>query len=99
MPYDVTTGESEMTNLKNVLQNPDKYFVVWLEPHYGMDKEGNKITCARKVSTTLKEAIAISRDAVVAIHGKHPEELSEEELLREFITIHWADIEERKENK
>lgn len=77
MGNDVYTKES----LKELLENDDEYFIVFSEPHPGLDKEGNEITTNRTIFVTLKNAVEQARFSLRTKNVK----LSDEELLDFFI--------------
>lgn len=66
--------------------------LVWAEPYPGIDSSGNERTCVCELCMSVQDAIDHSRkiwaearslgEAVV---------VSDEDLLVDFMTVHWAD--------
>ena len=56
----------------------------WTEPRIGIDTDGNKVAAHVTSQATIHDCIAMSR------HALKSSVASDEFLLDEFITTHWA---------
>lgn len=70
-------------------------YVEWIDPVPGLDKDGNEVTGTQISRMSYEDAINFER---AALKRQRPDldvrTLDPEELLKDFIVIHWA---ERKE--
>lgn len=69
--------------------------VVWEEPWPGEDSNG-PCTVPMRCSMATEDAVKVARRAVVLMRPDLPIP-SEKDLLEEFITVHWAWLEEIKD--
>lgn len=62
--------------------------VEWRKPRKGMDKEGKEVTANVTLRATPEDCINIQRERVRVLWGQtNP---SDEVLLEDFFTTHWA---------
>lgn len=66
--------------------------VEWDEPFPGLNADGQEVTVNQRISMTAEDAIKAMRK-VYQKHGKGCR-MSDEHLLNEFITVHWAEVKE-----
>lgn len=64
--------------------------IIYNEPVPGIDPQGQVMTANRKIVMTNRDAIAVQRGVVTARKGVC--DWSDEDLLDEFMIIHWAEV-------
>ena len=72
--------------------------ISYVEPVPGLNIDGQEVTCVRKVEMTAPDVCnhmrhILTRKAVTDI----TKNLTNNDLIQEFVTIYWADIIEREE--
>jgi hypothetical protein len=63
-------------------------------PVEGLDEDGDKITCDMAITMDTDDAINVQRMTVkqhCEKHNKPVPDMSRQDLLTEFITVHWAE--------
>ena len=67
-----------------ILQNPEEWRIEWDEPLDGITPTGETVTRTIHNTMSVQDAIDVARFATL------PHQMTEAELLREFLIIHWA---------
>ena len=74
--------------------HPDKYEVLYCGPVPGLDRNGREVTCNIDNIVSIHDAIAMAR---YCENGSgFIKDSTDLELLQTFVSVHWAQIQERK---
>jgi hypothetical protein len=74
----------------NALEHRHNWFVEWEEPWPGLGPEGNKLDCFVTNRMSVHDAINFQR--FVYKENKSGIILTDLDLFKDFVVIHWAEI-------
>ena len=63
--------------------------IIYDEPWPGLSQDGKDVTCNKQIRVKTQDAIRIQRKAYQ--HCKNLQKLTDDELLDEFMVVHWAE--------
>lgn len=81
---------TDTISLEDLLRNKETEHLQWVEPWPSMDKDGKIVDAYITISASVQHCINLRRDMFFKTDPQHALSESEENLLYDFMVVHWA---------